>query len=797
MRSLRPAVVLKPVLLLLAFALSVQPVVAQRRPAPKKPAAEPPPQQQTVSFETLLAADTYKVYGEVRGVGQLIRSDGVKDLVDPVLKLSAPPREFKALVKWLNLRADALLTSRLLFAAWPSKPGLPQALVAVEFPSAEEAQKFEPQLREFLPKLLPAASPEPSPARKGATPDASAEKQQGKPAGPTYILKQVGQLVFITDTPFKLKDLVPKGSKLLAEDPTFRIAHERFMSDSVFLYMDFAGIQREEEKERKQRAEEEQKRIEAAEAAVAANAQKETKAEGEPETTPEEGPPEPPPAGTPDPSNTAVTTDLAEIQDKPRAPEPMEAALSLLAGSFFGGEGKWPDGIGASLLFDGDSYVARVLLVNPPTEKASAIPFFPRFITGPLLVPEAPSVLPSDTELFISASVDLPQIHDGMAKSTKAQFEQMRNAKLVNTDEEPQPVSPFDLIEKKLGIKIKDEVLPLLGNEIAVTIPMSVINGDPPEPEPKEPKDEQKEPGQITGNPKTDQATKAQEGPSPVIAISIKDREGVRALLPKLVDSLGFKGASMMAQTEKREDTELVSYADAFAYALIGNFLIVSSDAKAIRHVVDSYVKHETLAANTNFRNYTRWQPRQVLGQVYLSPALMESYNSFARDAQISDQFRDFLMMVSPVAQPVTYALANEGQGPLHELHIPKNLLMMVVAGMSADSNQPPAARNEAITRSKLRMIASAEATYRATAGNGRYGTLGELVEASLIAKESTETEGYKIEVTLNANGFEVTAVPLEYGKSGKLSFFLDETGVLRQADRAGGPANVADKPQP
>src|SRR5262249_53963825 len=153
-----------------------------------------------------------------------------------------------------------------------------------------------------------------------------------------------------------------------------------------------------------------------------------------------------------------------------------------------------------------------------------------------------------------------------------------------------------------------------------------------------------------------------------------------------------------------------------------------SPDVKAIRHVVDSYLKHETLAANNNFRNYTRWQPRQLLGQVYLSPALMESYNS-ARDAtaQISDQLRDFLMMISPVAQPVTYALANEGQGPLHEVHVPKNLLMMVVAGLSADSNQPPAVRNEAMTQSRMRMIYSAEETYRPSQGNGRYGTLNEL----------------------------------------------------------------------
>jgi len=37
--------------------------------------------------------------------------------------------------------------------------------------------------------------------------------------------------------------------------------------------------------------------------------------------------------------------------------------------------------------------------------------------------------------------------------------------------------------------------------------------------------------------------------------------------------------------------------------------------------------------------------------------------------------------------------------------------------------------------------------------------------------------------------------VPVEYGKTGKLSFFVDESKVLRGGDHGGGPATVADKP--
>jgi hypothetical protein len=759
---------------LLVQVISARPVSAQRRAAPKKPPVEATPQQ-AVSLDILLAADTYKIYGEVRNVGQLIRSDGVKDLVDPVLKLTEPPKEFKSLVKFLNTRADALLTSRLLFAAMPSRPKLPQALVAIEFASAEEAQKFEPQLRDFLPKFLPA--PAPTPAQPGspaiaAPPEA---KQNQAPPAPSFVLKQVGQLVFITDAPFALKDLKPRGSKLLAEDQSFRMAHERFTTDSVFLYVDLAGIQRDEEKDRTQRAEAEQKRMEEAQA------QLQKKPE---ETTPEETPPPPEivPAeavATPNDSS-ADDTESTELKDQPK-PDPIEPALTIIASSFFQAPTKWPDGIGASLNFDGDAYVLRVLLVNTSPEKPSAIPFFPRLISGPLIAPDAPSVLPADTELFVSASLDLPQIHDTMVRESK-QFEQMAGIKAIVPDA-GESDSPFTAIEKRLGIKLKEEVLPLLGNEIAVTIPMSVIDGGPPS-NPKTDTD-----------PKTDQEQKkVDQAPSVVIAISVKDREGVKALLPKIIDSVGAKGASMLAQTEKRDDTELVVYADAFAYALVGNFLVLSPDVKATRHVVDSYLKHETLSSNTNFRNYTRWQPRQVLGQVYLSPVLMESYNTFALDtaSQISEQLRDFLTMVRPVPQPVTYSLVNEGQGPLHELHLPKNLVLMLAASAAGSGSEMTL--NEGATQSAMHVIGNAQATFQSNQPEGRYGSLDELIKAGLVSSEITQNYGYKFQLKVSGTHYEVTAVPVEYGKTGKLSFFIDETGVLRGDDHAGAPATSADK---
>ena len=55
--------------------------------------------------------------------------------------------------------------------------------------------------------------------------------------------------------------------------------------------------------------------------------------------------------------------------------------------------------------------------------------------------------------------------------------------------------------------------------------------------------------------------------------------------------------------------------------------------------------------------------------------------------------------------------------------------------------------------------------------------------------------QGYKIEVLLLGDQFQVTAVPEEYGKTGRTSYFIDHTNVLRGGDHGGGVATADDDP--
>src|SRR5437867_3738111 len=133
--------------------------------------------------------------------------------------------------------------------------------------------------------------------------------------------------------------------------------------------------------------------------------------------------------------------------------------------------------------------------------------------------------------------------------------------------------------------------------------------------------------------------------------------------------------------------------------------------------------------------------------------------------------------------------------GTLHELHVPKNLVLMGVAAMSAETNPSPMIANERNTIGSLHMIASAEAQYRSGKGAGSFGSIDQLIADEMISKEFIENHGYRFELTLSGTKFEVTAVPVEYGKTGKTSYYVDETGVVRGADHGGGIATLSDRP--
>lgn len=132
--------------------------------------------------------------------------------------------------------------------------------------------------------------------------------------------------------------------------------------------------------------------------------------------------------------------------------------------------------------------------------------------------------------------------------------------------------------------------------------------------------------------------------------------------------------------------------------------------------------------------------------------------------------------------------------------------------GLPADANDPiiddctsgTIIENERCTIADMRAAHSAEETYRATIGNGNYGTLAQLAQAGLLRSQlSTGAfRGYSYTYLIldfiprtQPASFKLWARPQTYGTTAIRSFYIDNSGVLRGGDKNGGNADQNDPP--
>jgi hypothetical protein len=125
------------------------------------------------------------------------------------------------------------------------------------------------------------------------------------------------------------------------------------------------------------------------------------------------------------------------------------------------------------------------------------------------------------------------------------------------------------------------------------------------------------------------------------------------------------------------------------------------------------------------------------------------------------------------------------------------------VASSDDDSSEELTARevaaNESAVVAALGIIHGAQMKYFAK--EAAYGSLKELLQAGLIDREQSigTQHGYVLNLKFSAGktastaAFSISASPETYGGSGRTSFFIDQTGIVRGGDKEGGPADATD----
>lgn len=100
---------------------------------------------------------------------------------------------------------------------------------------------------------------------------------------------------------------------------------------------------------------------------------------------------------------------------------------------------------------------------------------------------------------------------------------------------------------------------------------------------------------------------------------------------------------------------------------------------------------------------------------------------------------------------------------------------------------------NEMAAMARLTAIAKAEMMYQAESG-GTFASLDELIRKGFVNDPSKgKLTGYELEVKVSGNGFHATATPEKFPVTGKRSFYIDESSVMRGADKRGAQATASD----
>ncbi|HJQ68665.1 MAG TPA: hypothetical protein VKA70_06820 [Blastocatellia bacterium] len=772
--------------LLLAFLLLAPALVTRQSSA--APTDRFDDEQESLTLDSLLGADTYMLYGELRNVGAQAQAGGLMNLIEPLIPmLGGTPKELAGITTFISKHSSTLARSRMMIAAGPARPELPQVVVALEMASPDAAEEFEPEFRQFLSSIIA----EGNKRSQGFHPDDARTKQ------PAFAIKRAGALLIITEAEFEIKTIRPEEGNLLSSNLTFQAARSRFYSEPLFIYFDI-GLNGRMLKQRY-----------GADAGDNDAPPPEVTRSAEPDSAlipPSSEPPvikQPPPpqasqaAASPSPrksraaaqankpkgarQNRAGSRPARDVAPSPAAPAPSDADGSAARSAeqkdlmsraimplLIGGNGadQDPEALAIALAYEADALIVRMLLAGEPGMTAFAIPFLSMLPCGSPVAPEGASYMPADTEIFFTASVDMPQMFDQIF--TLRGWREGAHWPQSKVKAE----SALTELEKKLGFKIKEELFAAFGSEVAFSVPaQSFLRWT----------------FGANNQMQTNQTAMT-------LLISVQNKEVVKAKILPVLEALGLRGRGEKGITEKRGAIEISAY-NKVAVAFINNFLVLTSDLPAMRRVVDALATGQTLAATKDYHDYMRWQPRQTIAQVYVSTAVIKSVYDAARKSSennggdVKQFFNDFPF----IAEPITYSAGSDAAGPVYELRLPKGLVAMLLAEINSEGKRAELMRNEHVAMSILESLKEAQSIYRNE--KGRYATLEELTEAGVLSKEGIEGFGYRFEIRVAGGRYDATATPAEYGKSGLRSFFIDETGVLKAGDHEGRAATSADKP--
>jgi hypothetical protein len=340
-------------------------------------------------------------------------------------------------------------------------------------------------------------------------------------------------------------------------------------------------------------------------------------------------------------------------------------------------------------------------------------------------------------------------------------------------------------------MRLRDDLLTAFGNEVAVGMKVSSIVGTRMAPDmtaPPQAPSGDVGPGdmKVEDEPAQEEAIAASTGPEVVLLAEVRSPETVKRAIQQLAALVGAPTDAV--RSTDRNGVEVMVAKDV-AWAFMDGFMLIGPTA-TVERCVDAHVLNSSLATSAS---YATWGsiPQNTIAASYLAPSVFATIaKEVAKEATPGFQV-DF---GNPFPNGVLTTAQKDATGVYAQYDLPvRDAWKSLVASFVKSLTKAKAASAQSEAVGKLRWIGSAEATYYAE--NERFATLEELRQTNMISSDFEPGAGYRLELTVTngGKGFSASITPAEYGKPARDSYFMDESYVIRYADRQGAAATATD----
>jgi hypothetical protein len=321
--------------------------------------------------------------------------------------------------------------------------------------------------------------------------------------------------------------------------------------------------------------------------------------------------------------------------------------------------------LGCSL--QGDAVTLRALMLYNPNQSAG--PFaglFSSIASGQMGQPVAANFAATDADLFADMMIDWDKIYEAI----ESVFAMIASAQSKGDAQSGslQSVDVFAMAEASLGFSIKYDLLPTLGNEVAIS-----LSGF--------------DRFLIPATRLASRATASTRPPLPrfMLMVALKDSARFEKLINQFINKQGG-AAGQLARAPYRGAT--ISYNKDVAYTISQGFFIISGNSADIRRALDARALGSSLASTAEFRAAVG-SSEQTMLQAYLSAGITKKLSeSISADiVKANAEMKDFVRSAAQTNSAIGLTMMPDSDGLMIEMRAPTSLTFIALAALA--TNKP------------------------------------------------------------------------------------------------------------